>query len=146
MPPPENQPSTPRRLSVLIALAAIGVCALAPTSASATSKPPRPLYWGAMIGTQLTGESPPWDMNALATFEGLAGKGVSIVPFSSPFTDCASHPCSSFPFPAGAMETIRQHGSLPMLTWASQSVPSSLHEPHFRTRRRGPGGLRRLHP
>jgi hypothetical protein len=131
MPAPRTSRPTHRRLCALLALAAIGVCAVAPASASASSKPPRPLYWGAMIGSQFTGESPPWDMNALASFEGLAGKGVSIVPFSSPFTDCASHPCSFFPFPAEAMESIRQHGALPMLTWASQSVPSSLHEPHF---------------
>jgi hypothetical protein len=131
MAPLRTTPATQRRLSVVLALAAIVACALAPASASAKSKPPRPLYWGAMIGSQFTGESAPWDMNAVTDFEAITGKGVSIVPFSSPFTDCAFRPCSYFPFPVGAMESLRRHGTIPMLTWASQSVPSSLHEPHF---------------
>jgi Glycosyl hydrolase family 26 len=128
---PKTTPALHRRLRVGLALAVIAICALAPTATSAASKPPHPLYWGAMIGSQLTGEAPPWDMNALASFEGLAGKGVSILPFSSPFTDCASQPCSYFPFPTGAMEALRRHGTIPLLTWASQSVPSSLNEPRF---------------
>jgi Glycosyl hydrolase family 26 len=108
-------------------------CALvfAPT-AGAAKKPPRPLYWGAVIGKQLTGESPPWDMNALAWFEGLAKKNVSLLAFSSPFADCSST-CTNFPFPTEAMEALRQRGTIPVLTWASQSVPTpkGLREPRY---------------
>lgn len=96
-------------------------------------QPPAPLYWGAVIGKQLTGESPPWDMNALAEFEGMAKKGASLLAFSSPFADCSTRPCTEFPFPTEAMESLRVRGTIPVLTWASQSVPvpSSLKEPSY---------------
>ncbi|HEY2333811.1 MAG TPA: glycosyl hydrolase [Solirubrobacterales bacterium] len=115
-------------------LAAIASCALVPATASAKGRPPQPLYWGAVIGKQLTGESPPWDMNALYQFEGLAQKGASLLAFSSPFADCLHEPCSYFPFPTAAMESLRQHGTIPFLTWASQSVPTpaNLRESKFR--------------
>jgi Glycosyl hydrolase family 26 len=121
--------------AVLAALAAL-FCMLTPlgsTPAHAKKPPPQPLYWGGVIGKQLTGEAPPWDMSALDAFERLADKKVSILPFSSPFADCSTKPCTHFPFPAGAMETLRQRGVIPMLTWASQSVPTplDLEEPHF---------------
>jgi len=106
---------------------------LGSTPAHAKKPPPQPLYWGGVIGKQLTGEAPPWDMSALDAFERLAGKRVSILPFSSPFADCSTNPCTHFPFPAGAMQTLRERGVIPMLTWASQSVPTplDLKEPHF---------------
>jgi hypothetical protein len=113
---------------------AVSVCCalIAAPAASAAKKPPRPLYWGAVIGKQLTGEAPPWDMNALAWFEGLAKKGASLLAFSSPFADCSSA-CTNFPFPTEAMEALRQRGTIPVLTWASQSVPTpkSLREPRY---------------
>ena len=34
----------------------------------------QPLYWGATIGSQLTGDQAPWDMGAVADFEQGAGK------------------------------------------------------------------------
>jgi hypothetical protein len=123
-----------RGLAGAIALIACCTVALTPAAApAAAKKPPNPLYWGAVIGKQLTGESPPWDMNALAWFEGLADKGASLLAFSSPFADCSSRPCTYFPFPTEAMETLRQRGTIPVLTWASQSVPTpkSLREPGF---------------
>jgi hypothetical protein len=117
-----------------LAVTAIAACALVPAAANAKGKPPpQPLYWGAVIGKQLTGESPPWDMNALYQFEGLAQKGASLLEFSSPFADCTIHPCSYYYFPTLAMETLRTHGTIPVLTWASQSVPvpPSLKESRF---------------
>jgi mannan endo-1,4-beta-mannosidase len=123
----------PRRwLGVGIVAASILFCSLGSTASAAKHKQARPLYWGAVIGKQLTGEAPPWDMNALSTFEGLAGKGASLLEFSSPFADCIERPCTYFYFPTTAMQTIREHGTIPVLTWASQSVPSSLSEPGFR--------------
>jgi hypothetical protein len=118
--------------------AMLAACALAAGAATAEAKPakhrpPQPVYWGAVIGKQLTGEAPPWDMNALYAFEGMAGKGASLLDFSSPFADCIVSPCSYFYFPTQAMETLRQHGTIPVLTWASQSVPMPLNlkEPRF---------------
>ena len=104
-----------------------------PAGAAKAKAPPAPLYWGAVIGTQLTGEAPPWDMNALTKFESLAGKGASLLSFSSPFADCSTRPCTDFYFPTQAMEGLRDRGTIPVFTWASQSVPTplSLVEPRF---------------
>jgi hypothetical protein len=84
---------------------------------------PRPMYWGASIGEQLTGEQPPWDMSALTTFEGLVGKGLSLVSLNSPFEEC-SGPCTTFPFPTQMMENIRAYGAIPFFNWSSQSIPA----------------------
>jgi hypothetical protein len=90
-----------------------------------------PLYWGAWIGDQLTGDEAPWDMSAVAKFEGMAGKAASAINFSSPFADCSSSPCSFYKFPEEQMETIRAHGSMPFFSWASSSTPASLNQPDF---------------
>jgi hypothetical protein len=117
----------------LLGLATATVClGLLPSAALAANKPAKPLYWGASIGSQLTGTAAPWDPKAIDEFERLAGKKESVVAFSSPFADCDTSPCSFFPFPTPAMEILRQRGTIPFLSWASQSVPSSLHEPHFK--------------
>jgi hypothetical protein len=97
----------------------------------APSAGPVSLYWGASIGDQLTGDQPPWDMGALAQFEGMAGKGLSLVHFMAPFAQCSSSSCSYYKFPSKEMEGIRQHGSIPFFSWSSQSIPSSLDEPDF---------------
>jgi hypothetical protein len=92
---------------------------------------PVSLYWGASIGDQLSGDQPPWDMGALSQFEGMAGKGLSLVHFMAPFAQCSSSSCSYYKFPVKEMEGIRQHGSIPFFSWSSQSIPSSLDEPNF---------------
>jgi hypothetical protein len=89
-----------------------------------------PLYWGAWIGDQLTGEQAPWDMKAVSAFEAEVKKPVSLIQFSSPFADCSSK-CAFYSFPAAEMEKIRQHGAIPVFGWASQSTPSSIDEPDF---------------
>jgi Glycosyl hydrolase family 26 len=99
--------------------------------AVASTAPGGPLYWGAWIGSQLTGNEAPWDMGAVSKFEEMTGKSVSLINFSSPFADCSHSPCSFYKFPTAEMESIRQHGSLPIFSWASQSTPSSLNEPEF---------------
>jgi hypothetical protein len=98
---------------------------------AATSAATGPLYWGAWVGSQLTGDEAPWDMSAVAKFEGMAGKAASAINFSSPFADCSSSPCSFYKFPEAEMETIRAHGSMPFFSWASNSTPASLNEPDF---------------
>jgi hypothetical protein len=89
------------------------------------------VYWGAEISDHLTGTEAPWDMNAVTQFERLAGKRLSLVHFALPFADCSSSPCSFLAFPTDQFEDVRQHGAIPFFSWASQSTPSSLHEPDF---------------
>jgi hypothetical protein len=90
------------------------------------------LYWGASIGSQLTGVQAPWDMGAVTKFEQIASKKVSLVNFFSPFANCpASGSCSFYKFPTGPMESIREYGAIPVFSWSSQSIPSSLNEPNF---------------
>jgi hypothetical protein len=84
---------------------------------------PRPSYWGAWIGDNLTGAKPPWDMSAVTKFEQMTGRGLSLVEFSQPFSDCGSTPCTPFPFPAGEMEKIREYGAIPFFSWGSDSIP-----------------------
>jgi Glycosyl hydrolase family 26/Bacterial Ig domain len=94
---------------------------------------PASIYWGAWIGSQLTGGQAPWDMTAVTKFEQLAGKSLSIVNFSAPFANCSSSPCSFYNFPAGEFNNIRSHGAIPLFSWGSQSIPlpSNLSEPNF---------------
>jgi hypothetical protein len=90
-------------------------------------------YWGAWIGTQLTGGQPPWDMSAVSHFEGMVGKGLSLIEFAAPFAECGSDPCTPYEFPAFEMNTIRNYGAVPFFSWGSQSVPvpDDLNEPAF---------------
>jgi len=100
-------------------------------SAPAPAESPHALYWGAWIGSQLTGDEAPWDMGAVSALEKIAGKSPSLINFSSPFADCSKSPCSFYDFPAAEMERIRGHGSIPFFSWASQSTPASLSQPDF---------------
>ena len=99
--------------------------------ATVSSVPHQPLYWGASIGTQLTGGQAPWDMSAVTKFEGLADKSLSLLNFFVPFANCGEPNCSFYKFPTTPLENIRQHGAIPMLSWSSQSIPSSTNEPDF---------------
>jgi hypothetical protein len=99
-----------------------------------SNKPPPPannVYWGAWIGSQLTGTEAPWDMGAVSKFEQMAGKPLSLVQFASPFANCATAPCSYYPFPTSPLNQIRAHGAIPVLGWGSESSPVALTEPEF---------------
>ncbi len=96
-----------------------------------SSAAPVSLYWGALVGDQITGDKPPWDMDALSRFEGMAGKSSSLVHFMAPFAECSSSDCSYFDFPAKEMESIRERGSIPFFSWSSQAIPSRLDQPDF---------------
>ena len=98
---------------------------------AAPAAAPVSLYWGALVGDQLTGDKPPWDMDALTQFESMAGKSSSLVHFMAPFAECSSSNCSYYKFPAKEMEGIRNHGAIPFFSWSSQSIPSSLDQPDF---------------
>jgi hypothetical protein len=91
---------------------------------------PQPLYWGATIGSHLTGDQAPWDMNAVATFEAGARKSASMVQFFQPFANC-NPDCDFYSFPTDPMDSIRAHGSIPVLSWSSQAIPSRLSQPDF---------------
>jgi hypothetical protein len=95
------------------------------------SGPAQPLYWGATIGSHLTGDQAPWDMNAVASFEQGAGKSASMVQFFQPFAQCGGSGCSLYSFPTTPMDDIREHGSIPVLSWSSQAIPSTLDQPDF---------------
>jgi Glycosyl hydrolase family 26/Bacterial Ig domain len=103
-----------------------------PAPAPEPSPPsPLPVYWGATIGSQLTGTQAPWDMTAVTKFEELTRKPLSLIQFYQPFANCSSNPCSFYGFPRSPLESVRQHGAIPVLSWSSQSIPSSLSEPSF---------------
>jgi beta-mannanase len=53
------------------------------------------------------------------------------VHFGSPFSDCSTSPCTPYPFPVTPFNDIRAHGSIPFLSWSSQSLPTSLNEPDY---------------
>jgi hypothetical protein len=107
-----------------------GISSATAKSAPAPTRTPQPLFWGATIGSHLTGTQAPWDMSAVSKFEQDAGKSASAVQFFQPFANC-NPGCSFYRFPGTPMESIRSHGSIPVLSWSSQSIPSSLNEPDF---------------
>ncbi len=88
------------------------------------SAPVDSLYWGAVIGSQFTGDSAPYDYQAVTDFQNddALGKTSSIVPLYEPFADCSSSPCTGYAFPAGVAATIRAHGAIPMISWGSSSL------------------------
>ncbi len=102
----------------------------APEPAPAPSPTGGPILWGATIGSHLTGDQAPWDMGAVTKFEENARKKASMVQFFQPFANC-NPGCSFYKFPTNPMESIRTHGSIPVLSWSSQSIPSTKVEPDF---------------
>src|SRR4051794_36953638 len=94
---------TGRTAAAVLALA-LACLLLVPAAGGAK---PRPMYWGAWIGDQLTGEQAPWDMSAVSRFEGLVHKGLSLIEFSAPFFDCTKTPCSPYRFPTEEMQSVR---------------------------------------
>jgi hypothetical protein len=118
------------RAAVLAALFALLLSLLLAPAAGAATKP-KPLYWGAMVGKQLTGEAAPWDFNAIDAFERKTRKGLSLLAFSSPFFDCGSQPCTPYGFPKLIAERLRERGTITFLSWGSQAVPATLDQPAF---------------
>jgi hypothetical protein len=73
-------------------------------------------------------------MNAVRAFETMVGKGLSLINFSSPFYNCSTSPCRPYGFPLAPFNSIRDHGSIPFFSWASDSLPLTLSEPDFQLR------------
>jgi hypothetical protein len=121
------------RVPPVIALLTVSVTIMAAARSDAPrlDEAARPIFWGAHVGSQLTGEEAPFDMTAAARFEANAGKPMSLLAFSAPFAECFVTPCSFYRFDRYAFDNIRNHGSIPFFTWGSQSVPSTDNEPNF---------------
>jgi len=93
--------------------------------------PPGNAYWGAWIGSQLTGEPAPWDMSAVSEFEQMVGKPLSLLEFSSPWLDCSSSPCTYYTFPWDPFNAVRAHGAIPFFSWGSQVIPGTPEQPEL---------------
>jgi len=87
------------------------------------------LYWGAWIGSGLTGTAAPFDMGAVSAFQSMVRKPLSIVQWSTPFSNCESSPCYFYGFPVQEMDKVRQYGAIPFLSWGSQSIPTDPRQP-----------------
>jgi mannan endo-1,4-beta-mannosidase len=99
----------------------------ADTPASPVAPMPDRIYWGAYIdGAPYGYDNPPWDMRAVSTFEAHAGKTISILHFGlSWYVGGSAQPFLATPF-----ETVRQHGSIPMVDWNSTSG-GGVSQPNF---------------
>ncbi len=121
-------------------LALVACCLLAAPAATAKPakphhrKPPKakPFYWGAWIGDQITGTDAPWDMSPVHFFEGMVGKGLSLVEFSSAWQVCGRSGCEPYEFPREAMDNVRRYGAVPVYSWGAESSPrTSENQPAF---------------
>ncbi|HKF82302.1 MAG TPA: glycosyl hydrolase [Solirubrobacterales bacterium] len=104
-----------RRAAIYI----FGVLVLLAAPSAAAAAQPRELYWGAWIGSQLTGREAPWDMAAASSLEAKVGSGLSLLQFSAPFARCEEGECSFYTFPTTEMEKIRAYGAIPVFGWNS---------------------------
>ncbi|HXF30054.1 MAG TPA: glycosyl hydrolase [Solirubrobacterales bacterium] len=97
----------------------------APAAVTFPSPAPPPagtIYWGAWIGPQFTGTAAPDDMSAVAEFEKLSRKRLSLLETFSSWAFCSgdSPSCQpSVPFPRPQLEAMRGYGALPVYSWAS---------------------------
>jgi hypothetical protein len=78
------------------------------------------LYWGAWIDTHRTKTQPPWDMTPVAQVERQSGKGMSLLPFATPFADRSG--TKYFEFPTKEFNTARAHGSIPFFSWSTHAM------------------------
>jgi Glycosyl hydrolase family 26 len=131
--PPRLHSNRSRGIGLVVALLlALLLCTSVPGAGAAGTQKrqphhrkvkPKPTYWGAWIGDQLTGTAAPWDMNAAAILEQYLGKGMSLLEFSSPFEYCDENGCHFYQFPDQAMQNIRNHGSIPFFSWGAELAP-----------------------
>jgi hypothetical protein len=111
-------------LAWLIALVALAL--QAPGAAGKSQK----IYWGAQIGDQMTGEAAPWDMRPVHRFERIAGKGLSLIEFGSPFAECSGGHCTMTKFPTTPLRNVRNYGAIPIFSWNS-SGGAAVNQPAF---------------
>jgi mannan endo-1,4-beta-mannosidase len=82
--------------------------------------------WGVTLGPPV-----PRSWVPVRSFEHMIRKNSSLVPFGSPFVSCTHGRCTSVGFPRGFMQTVRAHGAIPFLSWASEQTPGKVKEPSF---------------
>ncbi len=123
--------SSPRAAWLWIGLLTLTLALLVAPGATAAKKPAGAIYWGAQIGDQMTGEAAPWDMAPVDRFQQIAGKGLSLIEFSSPFAECSDSGCAMTQFPTTPMDNVRAYGAIPVFSWNSTSSPPSLDQPDF---------------
>jgi hypothetical protein len=70
-------------------------------------------------------------MRATHRFQRLAGKGLSLIHFSSPFAACGADGCAPYAFPIRGFKNIRRYGAIPFFSWGSNSAPLQTDEPDF---------------
>jgi Glycosyl hydrolase family 26/Bacterial Ig domain len=90
-----------------------------------------PVYWGATIGNQFTGTPAPWDMTPVSKFQEITGRSMSLVHFFQPWANCSGGSCSFYSFPWTPVENVRRNGSIPVISWDSESIPSNVNESDF---------------
>ncbi|HEX3042925.1 MAG TPA: glycosyl hydrolase [Solirubrobacterales bacterium] len=90
-----------------------------------------PVYWGATIGNQFTGTPAPWDMTPVSKFQEITGRSMSLVHFFQPWANCGGGSCSFYSFPWTPVENVRRNGSIPVISWDSESIPSNVNESDF---------------
>lgn len=126
---------------VALLLALLACCLVAAPASAASPQPkkppkPKPMYWGAWIGDQITGTDAPWDMSPVAFFEQMVGKGMSLIEFSSSWEDCSRTPCRFYKFPVEAMDNVRGHGAIPLFSWGAERSPrATAEQPEFQLAR-----------
>ncbi|MBS1888314.1 MAG: hypothetical protein JSU06_14110 [Actinobacteria bacterium] len=119
-------------LAGVVAALAVCLALLARPGAAPAASAAKPLFWGAQIGRQFTGEQPPWDMNALGAFQRRTKKGLSLLAFYEPFANCATaSKCEMNGFPAVPMQAVREYGAIPFLSWSSASNQEGTNQPRF---------------
>ncbi len=119
--------------AALVACLTISALLAATASLAAPRVKPHPLYWGAWIGDQITGEEAPWDMSAVKRFATKVGKGLSLIEFATPLAECdgTNSNCQPSQFPTAAMQAIRDYGAIPFLSWSTASTPGNLNQADF---------------
>ena len=126
--------STPLFLAGLLVAALVAATLLLDAGSAPAKSNGKPIYWGAQIGRQFTGEQPPWDMKALTDFQKRTKKGLSMLAFYEPFSNCGveSKKCELNGFPAVPMEEVREYGAIPFLSWSSATTDQDVtHQPQF---------------
>jgi hypothetical protein len=86
---------------------------------------PGDMYWGGWL------EGAPFDWSVVEDFEAGAGKGISLLEWSTPFESCSGGNCTPEPFPQTYFQKVRDHGAIPFFSWGSQTAPVVNPDPSY---------------
>jgi hypothetical protein len=110
-----------RRLGFAATVAAVNICCTLGITGTAHAQAAPSVLWGAWV------DGVPWDASKLSTFEANT-KGVSIIHFGEAWYRDGSYQ----PFFSKDYQTVRDHGSIPMVDWGSWDVSVGVNQPNFR--------------